>query len=95
MKKIFVSDKEIAWHIVKNIAIFCLRDIFWENQAISNKARKWLTQILLIFIYIIHTIVKSNTLKFFSLKLYGLGVWVQQNSYQEEKKYSISTKMDF
>ena len=70
-------------------------DIFWENQAIPGKAKKWPTQILLILICIIHIIVKSKTLNFFSLKLYGLDVWAQQNSHQEEKIYSFSEKYVF
>ena len=72
-----------------------LGDIFWENQAISDKARKWPTQIFLIFIYIIHIIVKSKTLKFFSLKLYGLGVWAQQNSLLKEKNKAFSQRWVF
>ena len=72
-----------------------LRDIFWENQAIVDKARKWPTQIFLIFICIIHIIVKSKTLKFFSLKLYGLGVWAQQNSLLKEKNTAFSQRWVF
>ena len=33
--------------------------------------------------------------KFFGLKLYGLGVWTQQNSHLEDQKYSFFTKMGF
>ena len=84
----------LRWHLPM-MFLDPLRDIFWENRAISDKARKWPTQIFLIVIYIIHIIVKGKTLKFFSLKLYGLGVWAQQNSHLKEKKYSFFTDMDF
>ena len=84
----------LRWHLPMML-LDPLRDIFWENRAISDKARKWPTQIFLIVIYIIHIIVKGKTLKFFSLKLYGLGVWAQQNSHLKEKKYSFFTDMDF
>ena len=89
------NSHKIFCFFLKNCFLFSAWDIFWENQAISDKARKWPTQIFLIFIYIIHIIVKSKTLKFFSLKLYGLGVWAQQNSHLKEKKYSFFTDMGF
>ena len=61
----------------------------------SGKAKKWPTQILLIFIHITYIIDNSNTIKFFGLKLYGLGVWTQQNCYLEQKNTAFFTKMDF
>ena len=61
----------------------------------SGKAKEWPTQILLIFIHITYIIDNSNTVKFFGLKLYSLGVWTQQNSYLEQKNTAFSQKWIF
>ena len=65
-------------------SIFSMR-LSEKIRRFQTRPGKWPTQIFLISIYIIHVIVKI------SVKLYGLGVWAQQNTHLKEKKYSFFT----